>query len=383
MTTLETIQAYARENRERFPGLTVSLSALDAFVGLDGIKERVAETVQYVLSSEMSARTKRVSPVMTRAMNRRVGKNKRKAKNHRWSHSKSKRRHTNKTPDKHQQRIHREIEEFSRVLLNSMATDDVEEDTDFELDEEDCRPAYARNINLNTLLMGDPGTGKTSLAHTLHAIWAALGLVRKDRFRVVTRGDLVGKYQGHSTAKIQDILCEMQNGVVFIDEAYSLVNDSKDSFGSEVMAEIVEAMTNTNQGRVTFIMAGYEHSIRKSILEHNEGLERRFGTVFKIPKPTTIDLVLILLRMVRREKWVCTIESDAIIAAFERVRGSFRFAGGDMELLFQNIQRSHIKRLWPEGMTKKITMQDLRSGIAGFKSSTDRRVCEVPVHMFT
>jgi len=377
-STLQQMIAYASTDlsmKAVYPGLQKALNQLNSLVGMKAIKESIAEQVQYFLS--MALANKRVSPALTRAMARsRRSKKRRRVKKHGWSRRKKKSSGNcaSKSTGGQDALVRARIQELTSAILDTISSEDSD-DSDFECcdhEDDNCiRPDFARSMNLHTLLLGSPGTGKTTLASVLAAIWGALGLIKRDHFCTVTRGDLVAKYQGHSTAKIKKLMREYQNGVIFIDEAYALINDDKDTFGNEVMGEIVEAMTNP-ENRVTFIMAGYEKAVKRSLLSHNEGLERRFGAIHVVPKPSMHELGDILHSMLHRRQWYPALEKHEVSSVLQQHPNTFFFAGGDMEVLADLTKKAHIKRLWPHGLTKRISREDIEHAIRMFKRSKDR-----------
>lgn len=131
--------------------------------------------------------------------------------------------------------------------------------------------------SLGTLHMafkGNPGTGKTTVARILGKLYASLGVLKRgDVFVECTRSDLVGKYQGHTAEKVKKVVESALGGVLFIDEAYSLVQGENDSFGLEAVNELVAEMENKRQNLVV-ILAGYTDDIDE-FLKNNPGLRSR------------------------------------------------------------------------------------------------------------
>ena len=376
-STLEQMIAYAAADlsmKAVYPGLHKALKDLNSLVGMRSIKESVAEQVQYFLSLALA--NKRVSPALTRAMASARRTKKRRRKKHGWSRRKktSTKKSSSKSGGSSDAIVRARIQDLTSAILETIGSEDSD-DSDYECCEDSTpasiRPDFARSMNLHTLLLGAPGTGKTTLAKVLVSIWGALGLMKRDHYCIVTRGDLVAKYQGHSTAKIKKLMREYQNGVIFIDEAYNLVNDDKDTFGNEVMGEIVEGMTNPDN-HVTFIMAGYEKAVKRTILGHNEGLERRFGAIHVVPKPSMNDLGDILHSMLRDGKWVAVSSKQEVGRLLRQHPNTFHFAGGDMEVLADLTKKAHIKRLWPDGLTHRIQLEDIQTAIGMFQRSKDR-----------
>lgn len=130
-------------------------------------------------------------------------------------------------------------------------------------------------ITLHTLFLGAAGTGKTTVAQLFGRLYGSIGLLpRSDVFVSVTRADLVGEYQGHTARAVREVVKRAMGGVLFIDEAYSLVNDDNDTFGKEAFHALLTYAWDYRD-RLMIIMAGYEGKMKK-LLTYNEGMERRF-----------------------------------------------------------------------------------------------------------
>ena len=359
------------------------MRSLETFVGMREVKEAVASHVQEVLSADMAA-TDRTSPVTTRTRARALRpRRKRKAASKRWTKRKARRDGGAATRVGKIQMVE-QLDLVSRAIMSSIRCGD-DSDSDYEEDDEDavesCRPRHLRGVNLHTLLLGAPGTGKTSLAIVLARIWAAVGLVEPGNFCAVTRADLVGKYQGHSSDKVRKLLRRHQNGVVFIDEAYALVTDDKDSFGYEVLSQIVESMTNPTH-HVTFIMAGYEKAIKERLLSSNEGLERRFGAMYSMKPPDAAQCAAIFQSLARSQKLTPTFDAESSTAFFREHSEAFRYAGGDLEVLVSHAKRAHVQRRWPLGLNRKLTLGDLKTGFETFARDKQRVKVATVSHLY-
>lgn len=128
---------------------------------------------------------------------------------------------------------------------------------------------------LHMLFTGNPGTGKTTIARMIGRMYKTLGLLPNgDKVVECTRGSIVGQYQGESAKKVQSKFGEAQGGVLFLDEAYSLCLDEKDTFGHETVDEIVAQMEN-HKDDVVVICAGYKKEMEE-FLKANSGLGSRF-----------------------------------------------------------------------------------------------------------
>lgn len=126
---------------------------------------------------------------------------------------------------------------------------------------------------------GNPGTAKTTVARLFARIMRENELISSGHILEVGRGDLVGKYVGHTADLVKEAFDKAKGGVLFIDEAYSLVDDRSGSFGDEAINTIVQEMEN-NRDNVIVIFAGYPDKMEE-FLQRNPGLRSRIA--FHVP----------------------------------------------------------------------------------------------------
>ncbi|MFA7290016.1 MAG: AAA family ATPase [Melioribacteraceae bacterium] len=131
--------------------------------------------------------------------------------------------------------------------------------------------------NLNCVFMGNPGSGKTTIARLISKIFKELGLLQKGHLVEVDRSNLVAGYQGQTATKTDKIIKEALGGTLFIDEAYTLFRGG-DNFGQEAIDTLLKRMEDYG-GQLAVIIAGYTDDM-KILLESNPGIESRFNNFF-------------------------------------------------------------------------------------------------------
>ena len=136
-------------------------------------------------------------------------------------------------------------------------------------------------LNVHSVFMGNPGTGKTTVAQMMGKLYKKMGLLSKGHVHEVDRVDLIGEYIGQTAPKVKDAIEKARGGVLFIDEAYSLArsNDDTKDFGREVVEILVKEMSN-GPGDLAIIVAGYPKEMRHFI-DSNPGLRSRFRHFFE------------------------------------------------------------------------------------------------------
>jgi SpoVK/Ycf46/Vps4 family AAA+-type ATPase len=134
------------------------------------------------------------------------------------------------------------------------------------------QPTIAASLNL--VFSGDPGTGKTTVARIIADIYSALGLLQRGHLVEVGPQDLIADYVGQTSSKTAEVIERAEGGVLFIDEAYSLVEPGAGGYGAEAIATLVKAMEDKRE-KFAVIVAGYTEPMIRFI-KSNPGLQSRF-----------------------------------------------------------------------------------------------------------
>ncbi|MET9037709.1 AAA family ATPase [Streptomyces mirabilis] len=202
------------------------------------------------------------------------------------------------------------------------------------------------------LFTGPPGTGKTTVARLVGKLFRGLGLLRKGHVVEVTRTDLVAQYVGQTAPKVRAEVERALDGVLFIDEAYSLVRDTggQGGFGAEAVDTLLREMEH-HRGRLVVIAAGYPQDMQR-LLDFNPGLRGRFTTEVPFPRYTLDALVEILRRMVAEDGYTLgpgTAERARLwIEATRQVRGASFSDGREVRRLYELMEGRKAAR-WNRG----------------------------------
>lgn len=160
---------------------------------------------------------------------------------------------------------------------------------------------------------GNPGTGKTTVARLLAEIYRFLGVVERGHLVEVDRAGLVAGFVGQTAPKVTAVFDEADEGVLLIDEAYTLVRGSETDFGREAIDTIVK-LVEDRRDRIVVIMAGYPDEMAQ-LVAANPGLRSRFPKTIHFPDYDTDELLAIFDMRCRRGGYETTHEARAKVRA--------------------------------------------------------------------
>ncbi|MBI5218610.1 MAG: AAA family ATPase [Bacteroidia bacterium] len=152
----------------------------------------------------------------------------------------------------------------------------------------------SEKINLHSVFTGNPGTGKTTVVRMMGKLYKNMGLLSKGHVIEAGRADLVSEYIGQTAPKVKDLIEKARGGILFIDEAYSLVRDKSDTkdFGREVIEILIKELSD-GKGDLAVMVAGYPKEMQVFI-DSNPGLKSRFNHYFHFDDYIPEELIKIV-----------------------------------------------------------------------------------------
>ena len=221
-----------------------------------------------------------------------------------------------------------------------------------------CLQKNKENVN-HMLFLGNPGTGKTTVAKLVGQIYHNMGLLSKGHTVETNRAKLVGEFIGMTEKKTLEVIEEARGGVLFIDEAYTLIpnmdSDSKD-FGKEVVNALLTVLSEPDPDMI-IIMAGYEDKMN-NMLKTNPGLKDRFPLNFTFENYNEDELMEIACSLLEKDNYKLTDAArDRLHLLMEKAVANRdeHFGNGRWvhNLINQGVIKSMAKRVMLGGFTEQ------------------------------
>lgn len=164
-------------------------------------------------------------------------------------------------------------------------------------------------MSFHLVFAGNPGTGKTTVARLISKIYYHLGLIKSDNLIEVDRSGLIAGYVGQTAAKVQEVINKALGGVLFIDEAYSLISENgSDDYGYEAVSTLLKGMED-HRDKLIVIAAGYKDEMARFI-DSNPGLKSRFSKHIHFEDYTPQQMMQILIKMCHNSGYKISPEAE-------------------------------------------------------------------------
>ncbi len=173
-------------------------------------------------------------------------------------------------------------------------------------------------MSMHLVFTGNPGTGKTTIARKLGEIYKVLGVLQNGSVYETDRSGMVAGYMGQTAQKVQEVVEKAKGGILFIDEAYTLVSGQEGDFGQEAIDTLLKLMED-HRNELIVIVAGYPEPMEK-FLNSNPGLRSRFNKYISFENYTSMQLYDIFCKLCRDNDYqLDDVLQDTILYNIERM----------------------------------------------------------------
>ena len=222
------------------------------------------------------------------------------------------------------------------------------------------------SVSYHCVFTGNPGTGKTTVARIVADIYKELGVLKKGHLVETDRAGLVAEYVGQTAVKTNKIIDSALDGVLFIDEAYSLVGGGESDYGKEAVATLLKRMEDDRE-RLVVILAGYTKDM-KQFIDSNPGLQSRFNRYIEFPDYTPDELYQIFALSLKKYDYHVTDDAKVALQHFFEDAVAHKDAnfgnGRFVRNIFEKVLEHQANRLASESnltteRLSEITIEDL------------------------
>ena len=237
-------------------------------------------------------------------------------------------------------------------------------------------------ISRHMVFTGPPGVGKTEVARALGEIYRSLNVLRKGHLVETDRSGLVASYIGQTAPKTLDKCREALDGILFIDEAYSLARPGND-YGREAIDTLPKFMED-NRDRIIVIVAGYPNEMQRFI-NANPGLASRFTKAIAFPPYAANELVAILQVMAKQQNFVLPDNLESSLAPWIKVGMGNKSWGQarEMRTLLERAREAQATRIAhdPSGDVRQLAMADIDAAIqiSGYRETVPENISDTLV----
>ena len=238
-------------------------------------------------------------------------------------------------------------------------------------------------IMLHTVLEGPPGTGKTSVSEILAKIYSKLGIFKKVKFNIVKRADLISEYLGGTTIKTLETLNRCKNGVILIDEAYSLGSGSSEDMYAKECVDTLNQYLSENVDKIICIIAGYKKELDSCFFSLNPGLRRRFPWTFTVENYNAEELSNIFYKIIKEKEWDTTCEKKDLINLINKNLKLFDGNGGDINTIIEKAMIISVRNNFGTCKSYTIEMKDFTEALDIFVTNKTTHMSLPPPGMYT
>jgi stage V sporulation protein K len=228
-------------------------------------------------------------------------------------------------------------------------------------------------VSQHMIFTGPPGVGKTEVARAIGDIFRGLGVLKKGHLVETQRSDFIGQFIGHTAKKTLELCDRALDGILFIDEAYSLVVDgAANDFGREAIDALLKYMED-HRDRLIVIVAGYSGKMQ-AFIASNDGLASRFSKTIEFPAYSSQDLSEILLRMAQSQGFRLPADFRGKVGSFVEVHKSSPKWGNARSIrnLLDKLREAQAVRLARDPSARdldELTMSDLDAALRSAEGS--------------